>query len=386
MPVLAASRQPLAGLSKIAYLTFRYINFTRTLNIESMLPFKDSSMLNVGSLEVQCLSTAHGTIRKYCPSGLLTYQPSNLPKLFPHLQILSLTGVYPSDNKSSLWFPWDEQILYLPLNLSHFQFDPDISLKQKSNITASFLFERSLGITSNVGLNITNYCPFTKSLDNIIFIRTELKSIPFNCFTPRDRETSQLEILDLTNNRLGSFEDNTFKHLSNLQILHISDCRLTNLQVGLFDDLVNLRVLDVDYNNISYLQTGIFSKLVRLEKLYIHQNSIQHIEYQSLPTYSNNLVFVDLRWNDLRTLPYDCLTLPNLYLCDCKVNKISLNNLTDIISHFDPIRMQLVEPLTHYGESYSNNRVGIMHEVGQSSIDLGDNNITGIGYSHSWSP
>ena len=383
-PTWTSTRRPLKGLSKLAYITFRFINFTRKSSVEKLLPFQNISMMSIGSLEVQCLSTVYGK-KIYCSPDTVTYHPSRLRKLFPRLQSLSLTGVYSLDNRIQLNFPWDSHILFFPMNLSHFPFDRRFFAKPDEVVT-TFSFTRTLGVTSNVGLNITNFCPYAKFLNTIVLIMTYLRYIPYNCFTPEENNTSALQTLDLTNNRLSSIENGTFKELRNLQTLHIADCRLTNLQVGLFDDLVNLKVLDLDYNKIKFLKAGIFSKLVSLEKLYIHNNSIQYIEYQSLPTYSNKLVFVDLKWNDLRTLPYDCLTLPNLYLCDCKVNKISLNNLTDIISHFDPIRMQLVEPLAHYGESYSNNRVGIMHEVGQSSIDLGDNNITGIGYSHSWSP
>ena len=379
--LLNNSISSLTGLFNIGYLSLAFIFITKEINIEEILPFQNTSMLNIGNLEIVCVTAANEKTMSYCPPGIVNYQPSQLIKLFPHLQTLSLAGVYSSDNKTKLQFPWDEQLLSLPLNLSHFQFNSTQSCKNKNQIATSFDFTRSLTVSYTVRLNITNFCFYTKFLKTVVFASNELHYIPFNCFTPTGSEISELETLDLTNNRLGHFQNNTFKRLTNMEMLLIADCRLTYLQVGLFDDLVKLKVLDLNHNNITFLPSGIFSKLGCLEKLYVHNNSIQHIEYQSFPTYSDNLAFIDLRWNDLHILPYDCLTLPNLYQCDCKGNNISLNNLKNIIEHFDPIRMQLIEL---YGHSYTSNRLGTMHEVGQSTIDLSDNEISGIDYSHAW--
>ena len=372
------TRQALTGLSKIAYLTLRFTDFIGKVNIENMLPFQNSSMMNIGNLEVECLlSKGEERTQVYCPPGVVTFEPSQLPNSFPHLQQLFLAGVYPSNNRTRLKFPCDQNPLLLPLNLSHFQFD-----SKEIHALASYQFVRTLSVTfTNRLRDITNLCPFTGSLQTISFMNNDLQFMPFNCFTPKKNESSELEFLDLSNNGLEYLKNNTFKRLTSLRMLYIANCQLKSLPVGLFDDLVHLKVLDLDRNNITFLQKGIFSKLVDLERLYMHNNSIQHIEYQSLPTYSDNLAFIDLRWNNLRTVPYDCLTLPNLYLCDCKGNKIRLNNLTEIIEHFDPIRMQLIKL---YGHSYTSNRLGTLHEVVQSTIDLSDNKISGIDYSHAW--
>lgn len=337
----------------------------------------------LGSLEVQCLlQTAKKT---YCHKGQVSYDAVQLSKLFPHLQALSLAGAYPVGNAAkSLNFPWDHMPMDLPLNFSHSDFKVKQSTRGYRLNVDVHQMTRTLSVIGHAGLDIKSVCTYKKSLNNIILSHDTLTSLPPNCFSPKAKGRSVLFYLDLANNEFEKLPDTIFQGLTALETLHLSSCRITELQVGTFDDLINLQLLNLDYNILTQLRAGVFTKLISLKSLFIHQNMITHMDYQSLPAYSQNLTFVDLRWNQLITFPYDCLTLPKLSLCDCDHNHISIRNLSDIISYFDPIRMYLVQPLAYYGESYSYKDVSVMHETDQSEISLRDNNIRTIDFDMSW--
>mgnify|MGYP001801397629 FL=1 len=106
-----------------------------------------------------------------------------------------------------------------------------------------------------------------------------------------------------------------FRGLETLADLHIAHNPIRNLEVGTFDDLIKLRNLNMDYNDIQEIKAGTFSKLASLKPFFFHGNfNLTKIEYGSLPAFSYNLIFMDLRWCNLLTFPVDCITLPKLDL------------------------------------------------------------------------
>ena len=374
----------LPGLSDVGFISINILNSIIKLSLHSILPYENVSMKSVGSLEVQCYSESITANRVYCDRGTIAYQPSLLQLIFPHLQTLSLGGVYPQDTGSNLSFPWDESNKKLPLNLSESRLNQELP-NDKTHLKLRGIFSRSYAIVNNIGLNVSNFCPFHRPLNVIILGRNALRNIPSDCFTPSSTELSTLQILDLSRNDIVKFQYGIFDRLESLEVLHAPDCKLKEVQTGLFDDLVRLKVLNLDKNAIQSLGAGLFSKLKSLEELYLHNNNISHMEHQTLPIYSLNLVMVDLRWNRLKDLPADCFTLPNLYACDCRMNEISLKNLMNTVAQFDPIKMAMVEPLAYYGQSYSRIKVGGMHQTAQTTFSLVGNKVKTIEFNNSWS-
>lgn len=386
----------LSGLAELGFISFTFHNFSDNKSevIEDRLPYRNLSMDSVGALSIQCpRDAARDSLgsyslgaysRTYCAGQQLTLNKSHLRELYPNLQSLFLAGVHSTDQREKLKFPWYIRSMTLPLNLSHSHFRQNLITDAYRQKVGSQQFVRTLGISGSTTDDIDNICPYRLQLNTLVLERNNIRYIPLNCFYPGHSQPSSLYYLDLTNNPLSRLRNGTFNGLTQLESLHLQNCELVELQPGLFDDLTNLKLLNLDSNKLEALHAGIFSKLSSLKNLFVHKNSLYHVEYHSLPIYSPNLSIVDFRSNRLLTFPYDCLTLPNLNLCDCDHNRISTSNLTDIVSHFNPIRMYFVQPRAFYGESYNIADIGTMHENDQSEISLRDNQIRSIDFDESW--
>lgn len=381
-----SSEKFLTGLAELGYLSFNFLNYTNAKYIDDILPYKDIRMHTVGSLVIQCLEGIPKTDlpRTYCLwKHQLNLNKSRLPVLFPELQTLYLSAVYSTELGRKLQFPWYNETMKLPFNLSHSIFRQKLAPDGYHQKFGSQKFVRTLGIAGSPSIEIDHICPFEQRLNTIVFEYNQLRSVPSECFLSREGVPSLLYYLDLTGNVLVRLHDRTFMGLNRLETLTLRRSQIIDLQAGLFDDLVNLQQLDLDHNSLTFLRAGIFSKLVSLKLLFIHDNDLYYIEDSSFPIYSPNLTFVDLRWNKLHTFPYDCLKLVNLNLCDCDHNNISIN-LMEIMKHFDPIQMYFVQPLAFHSESYKPTDVGIMHENDQSEIRLRNNSIRTIHFHSSW--
>ena len=273
----------------------------------------------------------------------------------------------------------------LPLNLTHSKFRQRLVRDGHGLQSNNGDIIRTLVVNISAPVAVEKVCTYDRQLNTIILEGINVSYIPIDCFTPTKDKPSSTYFLDLSQNPLEHIENGTFTGLSKLESLHIRCCKLKSLQVGVFDDLTNLKLLNLDYNQLTRLSAGLFTKLASLEKLFLHYNHIHHIEHQTFPIYSHNLTFIDMKNNKLEVFPYDCLTLPNLDLCDCTNNKISMENFTEIISYFNPVKMYFVQPLAYYGETYNPTDVAIMHEAEQAEISLRNNNANRPTFSNSWS-
>ena len=385
---LRNAQTQLKGLSELRYLSLSFINLTAHGNVQDVLPYKSLPMRTLASLIIQCINLIPENpvnLKRYCTKREISQNLTILRSLYPHLQALSLSGVRITDTRTKLEFPWDNQTMILPLNLTHSKFrqrlvrDGHGLQSNKSEIVRTLM----VNVTSPVA--IEKVCPYDRQLNTLVLEGIKLLYVPADCFTPSTSKQSTLYFLELSQNPLSRIENGTFTGLRRLESLHIRCCELQDLQVGLFDDLTNLKLLNLDYNQLTKLQAGIFSKLISLEKLYLHYNHLLHVDHQSFPIYSHNLTFIDLKNNRLGSFPYDCLTLPNLNRCDCANNNISMNNFTKVMSYFDPIRMYFVQPLAYYGETYNPTDVAIMHEAEQAEINLRNNTVKRFLFNDSWS-
>ena len=370
-------------------MSFFFINLTVSGNVENVLPYHSLPMNTLASLIVQCVNQVPERseyLKSYCTKQEVRQNITRLQHLYPHLQSLSLIGVHLADIREKFEFPWDNRTMDLPLNLSYSIFHRRLvgdGHGLRSNIRKII---RALVVNVSTSIAIEKACPYDRQLNTIIFEGINVSYIPIDCFTPTNKaEQSVLYFLELSQNPLRRLYNGTFTALTRLESLHIRCCMLTELPSGLFDDLTNLKLLNLDYNQLTKLQTGIFSKLTSLEKLYLHYNHLHHVEHQSFPIYSHNLSYIDFKNNKLESFPYDCLTLPNLDLCDCTNNNISMENFTEIISYFNPVKMYFVQPLAYYGETYNPTDVAIMHEAAQAKIYLRNNKVRRFAFNNKWS-
>lgn len=384
-PQLPADTAIPDGLTEISHLQLTFVNITDTLDIEPYLMTTQSSLRSVGSLSIQCFE-GDRRANHNCTTPVVNFNHTKLPDMLPNLQALTLTGVFPLNTTANLSFPWDLKSMALPLNLTHSKFKKQLYSDGFITQKGDNKFSRDLVVAGNMLIDISQICPYERHL-NVLSIRYYgLRSIPADCFTPDHGEKSQLFYIDLSRNYLTELPSTLFRGLECLTDLYMAHNPITKLEIGTFDDLSKLRTLSMDYNDIREVKNGTFTKLISLKSLFFHGNfKLTHIEPGSLPTYSHNLTFIDLRWCNLLKFPVDCVTLPNLDLCDCDHNvNLSIKNLMEIISYFDPVRMYLVQPLAYYGGTYSHSDVAPMHETDQSGIGLRDCAVTSIDYNSSW--
>lgn len=88
-----------------------------------------------------------------------------------------------------------------------------------------------------------------------------------------------LKRLVLNNNLLESTPDGglTFLHLTNLEVLDLSRNRIKTVQRIAFDALKNLEVLNLSYNNIRIIEYTVFNPLISLEILLLNHNYLSDI-------------------------------------------------------------------------------------------------------------
>lgn len=95
---------------------------------------------------------------------------------------------------------------------------------------------------------------------------------------------NSLEYLDLFENLLG-------------------DCFDKDVNGSIFDKLSHLKYLNLSFNNIYRLRWPIFKDLEAIETLDLSTNRISHIAFKV--DHMKNLTFLDLRKNDIASLPQD---------------------------------------------------------------------------------
>ena len=114
---------------------------------------------------------------------------------------------------------------------------------------------------------------------------------------------TQLVTLSLTSNGLTSLNDSSlFKDLKNLQVLQISNNKLALLNEDIFKSLTNLQTLDMGLNQQTNLVPTLFLGLKNLAYLFLDRNRLSKLD--------DSLIFVGL--NKLNTLTLNSNRLTSL--------------------------------------------------------------------------
>lgn len=128
-------------------------------------------------------------------------------------------------------------------------------------------------------------------------------------------------------NGIETLNQEDFIELENLEMLDLSQNKLKELPDRVFESLSSLRNLDLSSNQITYISQESFAGLELLERLYIHSNTIKSIHPAAFDG-MEQLLELKLYRNELTTVP--ALKMPCLLLLDLRFNKIPSLGPADI--------------------------------------------------------
>jgi len=106
----------------------------------------------------------------------------------------------------------------------------------------------------------------------------------------------------LRGKNLGGVPENLFSGLSNLQKIDLADNRLSSVPADLFSDLTNLQVIYLNKNSLSSVPEGLFSGLSKLRYIYLGNNSLSSLP-KGLFSRLTNLQTINLSGNSLSSVP-----------------------------------------------------------------------------------
>ncbi|CAM1329384.1 Uncharacterised protein g9994 [Pycnogonum litorale] len=123
-----------------------------------------------------------------------------------------------------------------------------------------------------------------------------------------------LERIDLSGNQLTSIARKLFSNSSKLKEINLSHNEITHINGYSFDEIPGLNTLNLNHNAISKLEDNSFSQLRQLDNLMLRGNRLKYFD-SNLYWAENgtNLLFLDLRNNELSTLPKNVDTLMKIY-------------------------------------------------------------------------
>ncbi|KAH8270843.1 hypothetical protein KR018_006826 [Drosophila ironensis] len=91
------------------------------------------------------------------------------------------------------------------------------------------------------------------------------------------QDLAMLRTLDLGENQIRTFDNQSFKNLHQLTGLRLIDNQIGNITVGMFQDLPRLSVLNLAKNRIQSIERGSFDKNFELEAIRLDRNFLSDI-------------------------------------------------------------------------------------------------------------
>lgn len=152
------------------------------------------------------------------------------------------------------------------------------------------------------------------------------------CF-PRHSSTIPREVdpstksLYLFANGIESLAAEDFDGLENLEMLDLSQNKLTQLPDRVFEPLTSLRNLDLSSNLITHISEECFQGMALLERLYLYSNQIKTIHPAAFKGLEH-LLELKLQSNELTSLP--ALKMPRLLLLDLRFNVLPILGPSDL--------------------------------------------------------
>ncbi|XP_060883324.1 vasorin b [Labrus mixtus] len=138
---------------------------------------------------------------------------------------------------------------------------------------------------------------------------------------------SSTKSLYLFANGIEGLKTEDFDGMENLEMLDLSQNKLTELPERVFEPLASLRNLDLSSNQITHISEKCFHGMALLERLYLYSNYIESIHPAAFNGLEH-LLELKLQGNGLTSLP--ALTMPRLLLLDLRFNVLPILGPSDL--------------------------------------------------------
>ncbi|XP_066248274.1 chaoptin [Euwallacea similis] len=135
---------------------------------------------------------------------------------------------------------------------------------------------------------------------------------------------SNLETLDLSNNKFRTMPETSFHFLSKLRKLELQDNVIEIVHKGTFQSDIhsNLEQISLSFNNLRTVSQHTFVQLPKLQQLHLDDNKIDSLERRSFMNLEQ-LKRLNLKGNKLAAISYEAFqNLPELEHLDMSYNKI----------------------------------------------------------------
>ncbi|CAL1274792.1 unnamed protein product [Larinioides sclopetarius] len=208
-------------------------------------------------------------------------------------------------------------------------------LKPSDSNSTTYMKIRTLDLTNNQISVISNefMVSISKCIVYLFLSKNQIENVSFPLLP-------ELQLLDLSCNKLLTLSSDDFTCCPNVQILMLDHNNISDILDGALDGLRNLRILDISQNNLFSLRENIFSS-TKLERLNLSGNHLFQLPSVTLNLVHKTLRILDLSFNELDNFSVvDFTSLSKLQALNLSSNHIyfldgeSFQSLTHLL-HLD---------------------------------------------------
>ncbi|XP_050296865.1 chaoptin isoform X2 [Anthonomus grandis grandis] len=154
-----------------------------------------------------------------------------------------------------------------------------------------------------------------------------------------------LQWLDLSWNSIFEMEFDMFdrSRRMDLQVLDVSHNKISSINNGVFQNLNQLQIVDMSHNRLRTLPKELF-KRTALEKLDLSHNMLSKIPWNSFSDCGRTLAELDLSWNSISSLSFETMQFEKLHFLDISYNQLAQ---IDISRSFNVMPRMVYLDLSH---------------------------------------
>ncbi|XP_062559655.1 leucine-rich repeat neuronal protein 2-like [Armigeres subalbatus] len=181
---------------------------------------------------------------------------------------------------------------------------------------------RHINLSSNAITNVHFTLGFYYQLEVLDISYNRLDTLGSKNFEAQEK----LRVLNLSENVLTNLSKDTFRGLKKLEILKLNDNRIEKIHPTAFHGLLNLLELDLSNNQIVSFDEDVLKPLATLERLSLENNQILEVPFDTNLEYLRSLRFLDLSVNLIELVGNDSLES----LRELRTLKLDGNVLTEL--------------------------------------------------------